>query len=92
MKREGSLVKSCRRTCRISQHHFVILSGKKQMLEHTTYAILLLRIKKIQHDQDDMHDMADRVQCILSILSGIGTPDKQIRFGVTFLPPKLSVD
>ena len=34
------LQKNCRRTHRNSQHHFVILSGKKQMLEHTSGAIL----------------------------------------------------
>jgi hypothetical protein len=84
-------VKSCRRTCRISQHHFVILSVKKQMLKHTTYAILLLRIKN-QHDEDDMHDMADMVQCNLFILIGVGTPDKQIRLELHFLPTNLSVD
>ena len=34
------LEKNSRRTHRISQHHFVILSGKKQMLKHTTDANL----------------------------------------------------
>ena len=60
------LEKNSRRTHRISQHHFVILSGKKQMLEHTSDAILLLR-QKNRHAQDDMHDMAAMVQCNLSI-------------------------
>jgi hypothetical protein len=36
MKEVSSPVKNCRRTCRktcqVSQHHFVILSGKKQLL------------------------------------------------------------
>jgi hypothetical protein len=36
--------------------------------------VLLLRIKKIQHDQDDMHDMANMMLCNLSILSGIEIP------------------
>jgi hypothetical protein len=39
-----------------------------------------------------MHDMADMVQCTYPILSGVETPDKQFRFGVTFLPAKLNVD
>ena len=57
----------------------MILSGKKQMLDKQRMQVLLLRIKKIQHDQDDMHDMADMVQYNLSILIGVGTPDNQIR-------------
>ncbi len=60
------LQRNCRRTHRISQHHFEILSGKKQMLEHTSDANLLLR-QKNRHDEDDMHDMAAMVQCNLSI-------------------------
>ncbi len=92
VKREGSPVKDCRRTCRISHHHFVILSGKKQILKQTTDAILLLRIKN-RHDEDaGMHDMATMVQCNLSILIGVGTPDKQIRLELHFLPTNLSVD
>jgi hypothetical protein len=54
--------------------------------------VLLLRIKNIQHDQDDMHDMATMVQCNLSILIGVGTPDKQIRLELHFLPSKLNVN
>jgi hypothetical protein len=61
------------------------------MLEHTTDANLLLRMKN-QHDEDDMHDMADMVQCNLFILIGVGTPDKQIRLELHFLPINLSVD
>ena len=83
--------RTCRRTRRISHHHFGILSGKKQMLEHATYAILLLRIKN-RHEQDDMHDMAEMVQSILSTLIGVGTPDKQVMLELHFLPTKLSVD
>ena len=47
------------------------------MLEHTSDAILLLR-QKNRHDEDGMHDMAAVVQCNLSNLSGVGTPDKQL--------------
>ena len=65
------LEKNNRRTHRISQHHFEILSGKKQMLEHTSDAILLLR-QKNRHDEDDMHDMAAMVRCNLSNLIGTG--------------------
>jgi hypothetical protein len=54
------------------------------MLEKQRMQVLLLRIKKIQHDQDDMHGMANMMRCNLSILIGVGTPDKQIRVGVAF--------
>jgi hypothetical protein len=49
-------------------------------------------LKKNRHDQDDMHDIADMVQCNLSILIEVGTPDKKIRLELHFLPIKLSVD
>ena len=72
----GSPVKRCRRTCRrtrrISHHHFLILSGKKQMLEHTQQMQNLLLRQKNRHAQDDMHDMAAMVQCNLSNLIGTG--------------------
>ena len=86
------LEKNSRRTRRISQHHFVILSGKKQILEHTQrMQFLQLRIKN-RHDRDGMHDMATMMPCNLSKLIGVGTPDKQIRVEVAFLLTKLSVD
>ncbi len=44
------LQKKSWRTCHISHQHFVILSGKKQMLEHTTDANLLVR-QKNRHEQ-----------------------------------------
>jgi hypothetical protein len=54
--------------------------------------ILQLR-KKNHHDQDDMHDMANMMRrCNLFKLIGVGTPDKQIRLELHFLPTKLSVD
>ena len=58
---------------------------------HTTYASLTTTDKN-RHAQDDMHDMAAMVQCNLSILIGVGTPNKQIKVGVAFLPTKLNVD
>jgi hypothetical protein len=39
-----------------------------------------------------MHDMATMVQCNLSILIGVGTPDKQLRLKLHFLPVNLIVD
>ena len=84
------LEKNSRRIRRISQHHFVILSGKKQMLEHTQrMQFLQLQIKKIQHDPDDMHDMAAMVQCNLSNLIGVGTPDKQLLGSSYFTTPHI---
>ena len=53
--------------------------------------VLLLR-QKNRHDEDDMHDKAVIVQCNLSILIRVGTPDKQIKVGVAFLTTKLIVD
>ncbi len=61
------------------------------MLEHTTHASLTTTAEN-QHARDDMHDMATMMQCNLSKLIGVGTPDKQIRVGVAFLPTKLSGD
>ena len=84
------LEKNSRRTRRISQHHFEILSGKKQKLEHTSDAILLLR-QKNRHDEDDMHDMAAMVQCNLSKLSGIGIPTHNYMVEVVLLPRILNV-
>jgi hypothetical protein len=62
---------------------------KKQLLDKQRVQVLLLRIKKIQHEQDDMHDMAAMVQCSLSKLIGVGTPDKQIRVEVAFSTDKV---
>jgi hypothetical protein len=35
--------------------------------------------------------MANMMRCNLSILIGVGTPDKQIRLELHFLPTKLKV-
>jgi hypothetical protein len=37
----------------------------------------------------DMHGMANMMQCNLSILIGVETPDKQIRVGVAFSTDKV---
>ena len=87
-------VKGCRGTSGglVVSHHTTSWSypGRSKCWNTQRMQVLLLRIKKIQHDQDDMHDMAKMMRCNYPIKRD-RNPGQSIRVEVAFLMTKLSV-